>query len=133
MANLKPCKHLDFDGDYTDCEIRDCAPHFPDVRYWLRGERWTDDGKNPSQGSVLQTAGSHQQHFRLLRARLYGLLRNTGRRAIMNPNTPIVVEQNTTSTSKYGWFKRSVWRQWWDRVSRRYPQKRTRSRCGIGG
>ena len=43
-----PCKHLDYSGDYTDCTIQTCAPHFPNVRYWLRGPTWTDGGKNPS-------------------------------------------------------------------------------------
>lgn len=33
---MKPCKHLDYDLHYTDCVIRDCSPHFPDVRYWER-------------------------------------------------------------------------------------------------
>lgn len=42
--NLIPCKHLDYDGDYIDCTVQTCAPHFPHVRYWLRGERWTDNG-----------------------------------------------------------------------------------------
>lgn len=41
---MKPCKHLDYDGDYVDCEIKTCAPHFPEVRYWLRGAVWTDNG-----------------------------------------------------------------------------------------
>lgn len=27
-----------------DIELRTCAPDFPDVRYWLRGPRWTDNG-----------------------------------------------------------------------------------------
>ena len=44
-ARVKPCKHLDFTaGKYEDCTIETCAPHYPDVRYWLRGPRWTDNG-----------------------------------------------------------------------------------------
>lgn len=42
-----PCKHLDFtEGKFTDCEIKTCEPHFPNVRYWRRGETWTAGG-NP--------------------------------------------------------------------------------------
>ena len=43
---LKPCKHLDYeDGKYCpDIELKDCAPHYPMVRYWHRGERWTNNG-----------------------------------------------------------------------------------------
>ena len=33
---MKQCKHLDYEGEYIDCEIKDCAPHFPGVRYWQR-------------------------------------------------------------------------------------------------
>lgn len=54
---MKPCKHLDYEGDYTDCEIRDCAPHFPNVRYWLRGERWTDGGRNPAKVQFCKLRG----------------------------------------------------------------------------
>lgn len=43
---MKPCKHLDYGGDYTDCEVMTMAPHFPAVRFWRRGERWTAGG-NP--------------------------------------------------------------------------------------
>ena len=44
---MTPCKHLDYtEGKFTDCEIATAAPHFPDVRYWIRGERWTNNGPN---------------------------------------------------------------------------------------
>lgn len=33
---MKPCKHLDYDGEYIDCELKTCAPHYPDVKYWQR-------------------------------------------------------------------------------------------------
>ena len=47
---MKPCKHLDYDEEaYTDCTLKTMAPHYPDVRYWERGERWTDDGLNPKK------------------------------------------------------------------------------------
>ena len=39
-----PCQHLDFAGEYTGCSIHTCAPHYPEVRYWLRGPEWTDNG-----------------------------------------------------------------------------------------
>ena len=34
---MAPCKHLDYaEGKYgPDIELRDCAPHFPEVRFWM--------------------------------------------------------------------------------------------------
>lgn len=53
---LKPCKYLDYEVDKygPDIELCDCSPHYPDVRYWHRGERWTDNGpgEKPSQANV---------------------------------------------------------------------------------
>lgn len=47
MSKLIPCKHLDYtEGKFEDCSIEDCSPWYPHVRYWARGERWTDGG-NP--------------------------------------------------------------------------------------
>jgi hypothetical protein len=47
MSTLIPCKHLDYSPNYDDCEIKTLAPHYPQVRFWQRGERWTDGGRNP--------------------------------------------------------------------------------------
>ena len=33
---LKPCRHLDYDTEYVDCELRSCEPDFPEVKYWYR-------------------------------------------------------------------------------------------------
>lgn len=33
---MKACIHLDYDGEYSDCEIKDCSPDYPDVKYWYR-------------------------------------------------------------------------------------------------
>ena len=45
---LIPCKHLDYaEGKYTDCTICDCAPHYPNVRFWLRGATWIDGPDTP--------------------------------------------------------------------------------------
>jgi hypothetical protein len=49
-----PCRHLDYTpGKYTDCTVETCAPHFPDVRFWRRGDKWTDNGagepRNPEK------------------------------------------------------------------------------------
>lgn len=52
---MKPCKHLDYTpGKFDDCEIHDLAPYYPNVRYWLRGQRWTDAGEGcpPNPASV---------------------------------------------------------------------------------
>ena len=47
---LIPCKHLDYDeGKYVGCTIQTCAPHYPDVRYWERGEAWLSGGENPQK------------------------------------------------------------------------------------
>ncbi len=33
---MNPCKHLDYEEKYINCEIKDCSPHFSDVKYWQR-------------------------------------------------------------------------------------------------
>ena len=49
MSVPVPCKYLDYaEGKYTDCQIKTLAPHYPQVRFWQRGERWT---AGPSAGS----------------------------------------------------------------------------------
>ena len=47
---MNPCEHLDYtEGKYADCEIVE-LPDFPcRVRYWKRGETWTDGGNNPEK------------------------------------------------------------------------------------
>lgn len=38
---MKPCRHLDYDGTYgPNCEIQ-THPDYPEVRFWVRGKRWT--------------------------------------------------------------------------------------------
>jgi len=56
---MKPCRYLDYtEGKYTDWEIHDLAPDYPDVLYWLRGEIWTDNGPNsPPNPSGVQFCG----------------------------------------------------------------------------
>lgn len=45
MSELKPCKHLDYSDSYgPDIELETLAPHYPLVRYWRRGGRWTNNG-----------------------------------------------------------------------------------------
>ena len=48
-----PCKHLDYSTNYSNCTIETCAPDYPEVRYWRRGEVWTDNGpgqpRNPEK------------------------------------------------------------------------------------
>lgn len=57
---MKPCKHLDYtEGKFTDCEIKDCAPHMPDVRYWERGETWrSPPGEVPANPIKVQFCGA---------------------------------------------------------------------------
>jgi hypothetical protein len=33
---IKQCKHLDYEDNYPDCELKTCEPQFPDVKYWHR-------------------------------------------------------------------------------------------------
>ena len=39
---MKPRKHLDYEREYLGCEIKNCAPDFPEVRYWRRQTEWYD-------------------------------------------------------------------------------------------
>ena len=50
LMKLLPCKHLDYtDGKYgPDIELRTAAPEYPMVRYWHRGNGWTDNGPGES-------------------------------------------------------------------------------------
>lgn len=51
MANMIPCKHLDYaEGKYgPDITLETCAPYYPTVRFWMRGPTWTDNGANPAK------------------------------------------------------------------------------------
>ena len=55
-----PCKHLDYtEGKYDDCSIQTCAPHYPQVRYWLRSPRWTEyDFGGPYNPAKVQFCGA---------------------------------------------------------------------------
>lgn len=60
---MKPCKHLDYDeSKYSNggtITLETCAPHFPEVRYWLRGKLWTDNGPGqPPNPSKVQFCGA---------------------------------------------------------------------------
>lgn len=57
MAELIPCVHLDYDTEFTDCTIETAAPHYPDVRYWLRGERWRDYEGAPTKVQFCKLRG----------------------------------------------------------------------------
>lgn len=63
MAELIPCKHLDYtEGKYgPDITLQTCAPHYPHVRFWLRGPTWTDAGEgNPPNPSMVQFCGQER-------------------------------------------------------------------------
>lgn len=65
---MKPCRHLDYtEGTFTHCTIQTCAPHFPDVRYWLRGPEWTDNGPgekpNPAKVQFCRSRGRINEVF----------------------------------------------------------------------
>ena len=44
---MKPCKHLDYEGEYLNCEIKTCEPEYPEVRYWNRN-------KVPYEGAAIK-------------------------------------------------------------------------------
>ena len=51
---LEPCRYLDYtEGKYAACIIENCAPQYPKVRFWRRGEVWLDNGpgqpRNPEK------------------------------------------------------------------------------------
>ena len=62
---MKPCRHLDYEeGKYgPDITLSSASPHFPAVRYWLRGPTWT--GGDPPGASKVQ--------FCTLRGRINGV------------------------------------------------------------
>lgn len=59
---MKPCKNLDYEQHYDDCTICDCKPHYPDVRYWHRGEKWTAGG-NPENVQFCKLRGRINEIF----------------------------------------------------------------------
>lgn len=67
---MKPCKHLDYDGEYTDCQVKTCAPHFPDVRYWERGPVWTEGG-NPRNVQFCKLRGRINEIFACYNGEMY--------------------------------------------------------------
>ena len=66
--NPRPCRHLDYtEGKFgPDVELRTCAPHYPDVKFWLRGRSWTDNGPGRSPNVS-------QVQFCKLRGRIAGI------------------------------------------------------------
>ncbi|MEY2875279.1 MAG: hypothetical protein RLZZ373_2650 [Pseudomonadota bacterium] len=51
MSKLIPCKHLDYqEGKYgPDIELQRLGPPYEYVRFWKRGERWTNNGPGHDQ------------------------------------------------------------------------------------
>lgn len=55
---MRPCIHLDYtEGKYTDCTLTTAAPHYPEVRYWVRGPRWVDDPDTPTKVQFCRLRG----------------------------------------------------------------------------
>lgn len=89
---MVPCRYLDYSKEKYDFDlvVMDCAPHFPDVRYWFRGPRWTDNGpyRPPSPSEV---------QFCTLRGRINGIFQcyQTGEMSCYRPeegqNVEVVV------------------------------------------
>jgi hypothetical protein len=34
--DIKQCKNLDYEGDFPGCNLKSCAPEYPEVKYWER-------------------------------------------------------------------------------------------------
>lgn len=62
---MERCKHLDYEDKYEDCEIVEFAEHeFPcRVRYWRRGERWVEGGRNPRNVQFCKLRGRINEIF----------------------------------------------------------------------
>ena len=59
VTNMRPCRHLDYsEGKFTGCEIHTCAPHFPEVRYWLRSQMWTQNEDGSTNPAKVQFCGA---------------------------------------------------------------------------
>ena len=58
---MKPCIHLDYDSEFMDCTLETAAPHYPEVRFWRRGEVWLDNGpgqrRNPEKVQFCKLRG----------------------------------------------------------------------------
>jgi len=60
MTDLKPCRHLDYTvGKFgPDITLETMAPHYPNVRYWLRGPTWTENEDGTRNPSKVQFCGA---------------------------------------------------------------------------
>ena len=54
---MKACKHLDYDGPYSDCEIVELTNFDCRVRYWKRGPAWTEGPLNEGNPENVQFCG----------------------------------------------------------------------------
>ena len=54
-----PCKHLDHSGKYgPDITLESAAPHFPEVKFWRRGPRWTENEDGSRNPECVQFCGA---------------------------------------------------------------------------
>ena len=76
-TRLIPCRHLDYDeSKYDRCALKTCAPHYPDVKYWDRG----DEADFGSYQAVLKV------QFCKLRGRINGVFQcHTGEMGCYDP------------------------------------------------
>lgn len=54
---MKPCKHLDYDGEYMDCKIIEISGFPCRMRYWERGPVWTEGPGNEGNPKDVQFCG----------------------------------------------------------------------------
>jgi len=62
---MNPCKHLDYNGEYINCEIVEITGFSCRVRHWRRGTIWTDGPLNEGNPKNVQ--------FCKLRGRIKGI------------------------------------------------------------
>ena len=51
---MKPCKHLDYEGEYIDCKIVEIPGFSCRARYWERGPSWTEGPMNEGNPKRVQ-------------------------------------------------------------------------------
>ena len=55
---MKPCKHLDYDGEYHDCKLREIDGFPCTMQYWERGPVWTEGPLNEGNPKNVQFCGA---------------------------------------------------------------------------
>ncbi len=63
---MKACKHLDYDGNYINCTLKDGLLPHPNIKYWERGDAWVkneDGSENPRNVQFCKLRGRVNEPF----------------------------------------------------------------------